>query len=80
MSALTEAVGTGRSLIGTRRTPAGGHALAQADAPKPAWRLAVRAFSRDKMAVLSLVVLVVVALAAIFAPLLTSYSPVAGDR
>ncbi|MET0317671.1 MAG: ABC transporter permease [Rhodococcus fascians] len=79
MSALTEAVGTGRSLIGTRRTPAGGHARAKAEASKPAWRLAVRAFSRDRMAVLSLVVLVVVALAAIFAPLLTSYSPVAGD-
>ena len=79
MSALTEAVGAGRSLIGTRRAPAGGHAPAQAEAPKTALRLAVRAFGRDKMAVLSLIVLVVVALAAIFAPLLTPYSPVAGD-
>lgn len=48
-------------------------------APKPPWRLAVRAFSRDKWAVASLIILVMVALAAIFAPLLTPYSPVAGD-
>ncbi|ANW67481.1 ABC transporter permease [Mycobacterium sp. djl-10] len=41
--------------------------------------MAVRAFSRDKWAVASLAVLVLVALAAIFAPLLTPYSPVAGD-
>lgn len=49
------------------------------DTPKPQWRLAVRAFSRDRMAVVSLVVLVIVTLAAVFAPLLTPYSPTAGD-
>jgi peptide/nickel transport system permease protein len=79
MSAVTEAVGMGRTLLGTRRTPAGGRVRPEIDTPKPQWRLAVRAFSRDKMAVVSLVVLVLVALAAIFAPLLTPYSPVAGD-
>ena len=57
----------------------GGPASAVTEAPKPPWRLAVRAFSRDKWAVVSLAVLVLVALAAIFAPLLTPYSPVAGD-
>jgi peptide/nickel transport system permease protein len=41
--------------------------------------MAVRAFSRDRMAVVSLVVLVLVTLAAVFAPLLTPYSPTAGD-
>jgi peptide/nickel transport system permease protein len=79
MSALTQAVGSGRALIGARRTSTGEHAPTETAAPKPPWRLAVRAFSRDKWAVLSLVVLVAVALAAIFAPLLTPYSPVAGD-
>ena len=79
MSALAQAVGTGRSLIGARRTPTGGHAPIETHVPKPPWRLAIRAFSRDKWAVVSLVVLVTVTLAAIFAPLLTPYSPVAGD-
>ncbi|WP_197376167.1 ABC transporter permease [Mycolicibacterium baixiangningiae] len=79
MSALAQAVGTGRSLIGARRTSAGGHAPTETHVPKPPWRLAVRAFRRDTWAVVSLVVLVAVALAAIFAPLLTPYSPVAGD-
>jgi peptide/nickel transport system permease protein len=59
--------------------PTGGPAPAVTEAPKPPWRLAARAFSRDKWAVVSLAVLVLVALAAIFAPLLTPYSPVAGD-
>ncbi|BCI56045.1 ABC transporter permease [Mycolicibacterium litorale] len=79
MSALAQAVGTGRSLIGARRTSTGGPAPADTQVPKAPWRLAVRAFGRDKWAVVSLVVLVAVTLAAIFAPLLTPYSPVAGD-
>jgi peptide/nickel transport system permease protein len=79
MSAVTGAVGMGRSLIGTYRTPAGGQVRPESNTPNPQWLLAVRAFSRDKMAVASLIVLVVVVLAAIFAPLLTPYSPVAGD-
>ncbi|WP_239582345.1 ABC transporter permease [Gordonia rubripertincta] len=45
----------------------------------PPWRLAVRAFCRDRVALGALVVLVLITLAAIFAPLLTSYSPVSGD-
>lgn len=76
MSALTQ--GLGRAVAGTGRTSTGG-APTVAGTPKPQWRLAVRAFGRDKMAVVALVVLVLVALAAIFAPLLTPYSPVAGD-
>jgi len=76
MSATVEA-GVDRSVAGTPVPSAG--APSGVDAPKPPWRLAVRAFSRDKWAVVSLIVLVLVALAAIFAPLLTPYSPVAGD-
>lgn len=79
MSVVTEAVDAGRSLLRANRSRADGPGTAETDAPKPQWRLAVRAFSRDKMAVVSLIVLVLVALAAIFAPLLTPYSPVAGD-
>src|SRR5258707_7222691 len=79
MSAMTDVVGMGRSMIGARRTSAGGHEPSEAEAPKPPWKLAVRAFSRDKWAVASLIILVMVALAAIFAPLLTPYSPLAGD-
>ena len=79
MSVVTEAVDAGRSLLRANRSRADGPGAAEADAPKPQWRLAVRAFSRDKMAVVSLIILVLVALAAIFAPLLTPYSPVAGD-
>jgi peptide/nickel transport system permease protein len=79
MSVVTEAVDAGRSLLRVNRSPADGHGAADAKAPKPQWRLAVRAFSRDKIAVVSLIVLVLIALAAIFAPLLTPYSPVAGD-
>ncbi|WP_236950264.1 ABC transporter permease [Mycobacterium sp. MS1601] len=72
MSAVTQDVGADPAIGGVppATTP---------DAPQPQWRLAIRAFSRDKWAVVSLIVLVVVALAAIFAPLLTPYSPVAGD-
>ncbi|MGE2737519.1 ABC transporter permease [Mycolicibacterium vaccae] len=73
------AVGMGRSLIGARRAPAGGDMRTESDAAQPQWRLAVRAFGRDKWAVVSLGVLVLVALAAVFAPLLTPYNPVAGD-
>lgn len=76
MSAIAEA-GVGRTLTNVRPTSPG--APTGTDAPKPPWRLAVRAFSRDKWALASLVILVLVALAAIFAPLLTPYSPVAGD-
>jgi peptide/nickel transport system permease protein len=79
MSVVTEAVDAGRSLLRANRSRADGPGAAETDAPKPQWRLAVRAFSRDKMAVVSLIILVLVALAAIFAPLLTPYSPVAGD-
>ena len=79
MSSIAEAVGAGRSWVGIRRSPAGGQVPTDTDTPKPQWQLAVRAFRRDRMAVVSLVILVLVALAAIFAPLLTPYSPVAGD-
>ncbi|MDT5299305.1 MAG: peptide/nickel transport system permease protein, partial [Mycobacterium sp.] len=79
MSVVTEAVDAGRSFLRANRSRASGPGAAETDAPKPQWRLAVRAFSRDKMAVVSLIILVLVALAAIFAPLLTPYSPVAGD-
>jgi peptide/nickel transport system permease protein len=79
MSVVTEAVDAGRSLLRANRSRADGPGPAETDAPKPQWRLAVRAFSRDKMAVVSLIIVVLVALAAIFAPLLTPYSPVAGD-
>ncbi|MBB5167460.1 ABC transporter permease [Mycobacterium sp. AZCC_0083] len=79
MSVVTEAVDAGRSLLRANRSRADGPGTAETDEPKPQWRLAVRAFSRDKMAVVSLIILVLVALAAIFAPLLTPYSPVAGD-
>lgn len=43
------------------------------------FRLAVRAFCRDRVAVGALVLLVLVALASVFAPLLAPYSPTAGD-
>ncbi|MET0899927.1 MAG: ABC transporter permease [Mycobacterium sp.] len=76
MSATVEA-GVELSPTGTRPPTAG--APAGPAAPKPPWKLAVRAFTRDRWALVSLVILVLVALAAIFAPLLTPYSPVAGD-
>jgi len=79
MNAVTGAVGAGRSLFKVRRYPAGGPMPTEVAAPKPQWRLAARAFGKDRMAVVSLVVLLLVALAAIFAPLLTPYSPIAGD-
>lgn len=69
----------GRTFPWVRRSSAGGPVQVDTDTPKPQWRLAVRAFSRDRMAVVSLVVLVIVTLAAVFAPLLTPYSPTAGD-
>jgi peptide/nickel transport system permease protein len=75
MSAIIEA---GVEISPTSAQPTAG-APAGPAAPKPPWKLAARAFSRDKWAVASLIILVVVALAAIFAPLLTPYSPVAGD-
>ncbi len=78
-STLTAAVGVGRGMIKARPGPAGGHVPAESEIQKPQWRLAVRAFGRDKVALVSLILLVVVALAAIFAPLLTTYSPTAGD-
>jgi ABC-type dipeptide/oligopeptide/nickel transport system permease subunit len=43
------------------------------------FRQGLRAFTRDKAAVVSTVVLILVTLAAICAPLLTPYDPVAGD-
>jgi peptide/nickel transport system permease protein len=76
MSVVTD---VGRSLLRANRPAADGSGAAEAQTPKPQWRLAVRAFSRDKIAVVSLVVLLLIALAAIFAPLLTPYSPTAGD-
>ncbi|WP_396904304.1 ABC transporter permease [Mycolicibacterium phlei] len=69
----------GRTFPWVRRSSAGGPVQVDTDTPKPQWRLAVRTFSRDRMAVVSLVVLVIVTLAAVFAPLLTPYSPTAGD-
>ena len=69
----------GRTFPWVRRSSAGGPVQVDTDTPKPQWRLAVRAFSRDRMAVVSLVMLVIVTLAAVFAPLLTPYSPTAGD-
>lgn len=79
MSVTAGALGTGRAFIRVRRSSAGGHVPAESETSKSQWRLAVRAFSRDKTAVVSLVVLVLVVLASIFAPLLTPYSPTAGD-
>lgn len=79
MNALAAADAGRRAFPRVRRTSAGGHVPVESDTQKPQWRLAVRAFSRDKLAVVSLVVLVLVALASIFAPLLTPYSPTAGD-
>jgi peptide/nickel transport system permease protein len=78
MSTLTGAGQVTRSLFKVSRYPAGG-APTESDTQKPQWGLAFRAFGRDRMAVVSLVVLVLVVLAAVFAPLLTPYSPVAGD-
>lgn len=43
------------------------------------FRLGLRAFTRDRMAVVSAIVLIVVALASIAAPLLTPYGPTTGD-
>lgn len=79
MSSPSATFGTGRSVLSVRWSSAGKPVPTQSDTSKSQWRLAVRAFSRDKMAVVSLAVLVLVALAAIFAPLLTPYSPTAGD-
>lgn len=42
-------------------------------------RLALRAFSRDKAAVIAAIVLILVVLSAVFAPLLTPYDPLIGD-
>jgi ABC-type dipeptide/oligopeptide/nickel transport system permease subunit len=42
-------------------------------------RLAVRAFARDRVAVVALVVLLVVVLASVLAPLLAPFSPTTGD-
>lgn len=79
MNAVAQAVDAGRTRIRTRRSPADRPGSAAIEKPKPQWRLAVRAFSRDKIAVVSLIVLVLVVLASIFAPLLTPYSPIVGD-
>ncbi|MET0704487.1 MAG: ABC transporter permease [Mycobacterium sp.] len=76
MSVVTD---VGRSLLRANRPANEETGAFEAQKPKPQWRLAVRAFSRDKIAVVSLVVLVLITLAAIFAPLLTPYSPTAGD-
>ncbi|WP_279098316.1 ABC transporter permease [Gordonia bronchialis] len=56
----------------TRQT----RAVAHTDAP---WRLAVRAFCRDRVALGALIVLLLITAASIFAPLLTPYSPVSGN-
>ena len=79
MSTISGVLGAGRSALRVGRSSAGGQVPAQTEAPKSQWRLAVRAFSRDRMAVAGLVVLVVGVLASILAPLLTPYSPTAGD-
>lgn len=49
-------------------------------APRSARRQALDAFARDRMAVLGLAVLVLAALAAVFAPVLTPYNPTVGDQ
>lgn len=43
------------------------------------WKLAIRAFCKDTGAVIAMIFLVLVAAAAILAPLLTPYSPIDGD-
>jgi peptide/nickel transport system permease protein len=75
MSTTSEAVTVGTAPAGTDQPSAPDAAARQ----KPQWQLALRAFSRDKWAVAALAVLVLVTLAAVFAPLLTPYSPTAGD-
>ncbi|OBA35714.1 ABC transporter permease [Gordonia sp. 852002-51296_SCH5728562-b] len=59
-------------------------AQTQAPAPTPtatpsAWRLAVRAFCRDRVALGAMIILLLITAASICAPLLTPYSPVSGN-
>ncbi|MCI2421676.1 ABC transporter permease [Saccharopolyspora sp. K220] len=69
MSAITQTPRHREVLTPSRRPPA----------PRSQLRLALRAFARDRGAVISAIFLLLVALAAIFAPLLTPYSPTSGD-
>ncbi|OAK57535.1 ABC transporter permease [Rhodococcoides kyotonense] len=62
-----------------RTTTAAAQGAAAPEASTSQWRLGLRTFCRDKVALVSAIFLILVALAAIFAPMLTSYSPIAGD-
>jgi peptide/nickel transport system permease protein len=71
----TPAVLTRPAATASPAAPAAGPA-----APPPSrFRLALRAFSRDKAAVVSAAVLLLVLLSAVFAPLLSPYDPLVGD-
>ncbi|MBY6412024.1 ABC transporter permease [Rhodococcus sp. BP-252] len=65
--------------IDIRTTTAAAQGAAAPEASTSQWRLGLRTFCRDKVALVSAIFLILVALAAIFAPMLTSYSPIAGD-
>lgn len=73
MSTTTTAEVAGKAPV------AAGPPLAPRTAKSPRFKLALRAFSRDKAAVVSAAVLVLVVLASIFAPLLTPYDPTVGS-
>jgi ABC-type dipeptide/oligopeptide/nickel transport system permease subunit len=61
------------------RRPSTAPSNTEAATPTSAWRLGLRAFGRDRVAVASAVFLLLVVLASICAPLLTPYSPTMGD-
>lgn len=63
----------------TTSAPSPSHAAPGGTPQPPQWRLAIRAYSKDRLAVIALVVLVVVTVACLAAPLLTPYSPTQGD-
>ncbi|MCU1406884.1 MAG: transporter permease [Glaciihabitans sp.] len=67
--------------VASPAAPAAGEATAAAPSPgSPSrFRLGLRAFGRDKAAVIAAIVLLLVMLSAIFAPLLTPYDPLVGD-
>jgi len=79
MSATTDRSVSDQPAADSTAAAAGDAVTVYDDARKARWRLVVRAFSRDKAAVVSLVVLLLVFLAAVCAPLLTPYSPVVGN-
>ena len=81
MSVVSDVVAAGRAILPQRRAASHGPAGldVRAETPNTQWRMAARAFAHDRVAVAALAVLILVALAALCAPLLTPYSPVAGD-